>query len=235
MNKRSITLLFSIILSSCTKPVQKQEAPVLLDQLPLERYLSANSAPVFQVDSQRSQVLVKVRRGGLMAKLGHDHIVSSRQLRGFILMDEVNQRCEADFYTPLQLLEVDNSELRKQAQMQTTPSAKDIAGTKINMLKSLEVEQFPMVKLRSADCSSAFTNNVVTVEIQLHGVTKERQIALDWYRDRTGFITLQTEFSLLQTDFDITPFAIMNGLIAVEDRLEIDVELTAKPLDTTKQ
>lgn len=227
MNKHSITILLSIILSSCTQPMQRQEAPVLPDQFPIERYRSANSAPVLKVDSRRSQVLVKVRRGGLMAKLGHDHIVSSHQLQGFILVDEVNQRCEADFYIPLRLLEVDNPELRAQAQMHTTPSARDIAGTKINMLKSLSAEQFPFVQLRSTDCSGAFTNNLITAEIQLHGVTQERQIELDWRKNTMGSLTIRSTFSILQTDFGVAPFSIMNGLIAVEDRLEIDVQLIA--------
>jgi hypothetical protein len=39
----------------------------------------------------------------------------------------------------------------------------------------------------------------------------------------------------LQTDFNIAPFSIMNGLIKVEDKLEIDVQLTAYPLGTTRQ
>jgi hypothetical protein len=170
-----------------------------------------------------------------MAKLGHDHIVSSRQLQGFILMDQDNQRCHADFYIPVHSMEVDNPQLRAQAQMQTTPSARDIAGTRINMLKSVDAKQFPFVQLRSADCSEIFTNSSVAAQIQLHGVIQERQIDLNWHRDTTGVLTAQSTFSLLQTDFNIAPFAIMNGLIKVEDKLEITVQLIAYAMDTTRQ
>ena len=235
MIKLNIAILCAIILSSCSKPIKQLETPVLPDQFPIERYTMTNVAPVFRVDSQQSQVLVTVRRGGLMAKLGHDHIVSSRQLQGFILMDQDNQRCHADFYIPVHLIEVDNPQLRAQAQMQTTPSKKDIAATRINMLRSVKAEQFPFVQLRSADCSEAFSNRSVTVEIQLHGVIQEREINLNWHRDSTGILTAQSTFSLLQTDFNIAPFSIMNGLIKVEDKLEIDVQLTAYLLETTKQ
>jgi hypothetical protein len=150
-------------------------------------------------------------------------------------MDQDNQRCHADFYIPVHLMEVDNPQLRAQAQMQTTPSDKDIAGTRINMLKSINAKQFPFVQLRSADCSEIFTTSSVAIEIQLHGVTRNQQIDFNWHRDKAGVLTAQSTFSLLQTDFNIAPFSIMNGLIKVEDKLEIDVQLTAYPLGTTRQ
>ena len=235
MIKLSIAVCCAIILSSCSKSIKQLETPVLPDQFAIERYTSTNSTSVFKVDSLQSDVMITVRRGGLMAKLGHDHIVSSRQLQGFILMDQDNQRCHADFYIPVHSMEVDNPQLRAQAQMQTTPSARDIAGTRINMLKSVDAKQFPFVQLRSADCSEIFTNSSVAIEIQLHGVTRNQQIDFNWHRDKAGVLTAQSTFSLLQTDFNIAPFSIMNGLIKVEDRLEIAVQLTAYPLGTTRQ
>ena len=235
MIKLSIAVCCAIILSSCSKSIKQLETPVLPDQFAIERYTSTNSTSVFKVDSLQSDVMITVRRGGLMAKLGHDHIVSSRQLQGFILMDQDNQRCHADFYIPVHLMEVDNPQLRAQAQMQTTPSDKDIAGTRINMLKSINAKQFPFVQLRSADCSEIFTTSSVAIEIQLHGVTRNQQIDFNWHRDKAGVLTAQSTFSLLQTDFNIAPFSIMNGLIKVEDKLEIDVQLTAHLLETTRQ
>ena len=235
MIKLNIAVFCAIILSSCSKSIKQLETPILPHQFPIERYTTTNSTSVFRVDALQSQVLVTVRRGGLMAKLGHDHIVSSRQLQGFILMDQDNQRCHADFYISVHLMEVDNPQLRAQAQMQTNPSDKDIAGTRINMLKSIDAKQFPFVQLRSADCSEIFTNSSVAIEIQLHGVIRNQQIDVNWHRDKTGVLTAQSTFSLLQTDFNIAPFSIMNGLIKVEDKLEIGVQLTAYPLATTRQ
>ena len=235
MIKLSIAVCCAIILSSCSKSIKQLETPVLPDQFAIERYTSTNSTSVFKVDSLQSDVMITVRRGGLMAKLGHDHIVSSRQLQVFILMDQDNQSCQADFYIRVHLMEVDNPQLRAQAQMQTTPSDKDIVGTRINMLKSINAKQFPFVQLRSADCSEIFTNSSVAIEIQLHGVTRNQQIDFNWHRDKAGVLTAQSTFSLLQTDFNIAPFSIMNGLIKVEDKLEIDVQLTAYPLGTTRQ
>lgn len=235
MIKGNKVILCALVLSSCTKPIPELEAPVLPDQFPVDRYTMSSSAPVFKVDPLRSEVLVTVRRGGIMAKLGHDHIVSSGQLQGFILMDRDDQRCHAEFYVPLHLMEVDKPHLRAQAGMQTTPSDKDINGTKINMLRSLEAKQFPFVRLRSDDCSEAFSNRGVMVEIQLHGEIQQQQIALQWHRDDAGILTVHSAFSLLQTDFNIVPFSVMNGLIKVKDRLEVDVRLTANPLNTTKQ
>ena len=82
-----------------------------------------------------SQILVRAYRGGLMAKLGHDHIIASQNLQGYIRINKQTSECRADFFVSLGNLDVDNETFRISAKLDTTPSASDIVGTKNNMLK----------------------------------------------------------------------------------------------------
>lgn len=192
---------------------------------PIGQYADHNQAHIYRVEPSRSQITVVVRRGGLMAALGHDHIVASRDLQGFILFDQSSEQCTADFFTSLALLEVDNPQLRNLAGMTTTPSDNDIAGTRNNMLLSTQASQFPFAQLHSADCSDIFTTNSTEVTFKIHGVEQRQTVQIDWQQTADGRLIASGTFSLLQTDFGIEPFSIMNGLIKVEDRLDFSFKI----------
>jgi hypothetical protein len=185
---------------------------------------------VYQVDSDLSQILVRAYRGGLMARLGHDHIIASQDIRGYVRIHNTTGDCRADFYAPLASLDVDNEKFRAAENLDTTPSEIDIIGTKHNMLKSLEQPIFPMVKLRSSDCSSAIIGAITPVTLTIHGVTQPLQLAIKIARMGEEKLVISGTFSILQSDFSIKPFSILNGLIKVEDRLDLRYLITATML-----
>jgi hypothetical protein len=113
-----------------------------------------------------------------MAKLGHDHIIASQDIRGYVRIHNTTEDCRADFYAPLSSLYVDNEKFRATENLDSTPSAIDIIGTKNNMLKSLEQPIFPLVKLHSSDCSSALAGALTSVAITIHGVTRPLHLAI---------------------------------------------------------
>ena len=162
-----------------------------------------------------------------MAKFGHDHIVASRDLQGYLLLGD-DGGCRADFYAPLNQLIVDDPVLRNEAMLLTTPSEKDIAGTKTNMLISLQANQYPFVQLQSIDCAGAINGQPISTRINLHGVSQEQQIDLKVSRPDSNSLSISGSFAILQTDFGIKPFSVFNGLLRVEDRLEISYRLLAR-------
>ena len=177
-----------------------------------------------------SEIRIKVFRGGVMAALGHDHIVASRHVIGFIQLNPVEVSCRADFYLPLVQLVVDDPDLRAGAYLQTTPSAEDIKATHRNMLISLEAAEFPFIQLSSDSCETLLKGEAVEVTITLHGVSRKQTIYLILDRDGSDKLVVKGDFSLLQSDFGIHPFSLLNGLLSVKDRLEISVELEARAL-----
>jgi len=220
-----------LLLSGCVSqqdiPAQ-QTSPI---DFPSSIYTENETGSVYRVDSRASQILISVRRGGLMASLGHDHIVASQDLQGYIFLDSnssPNPSCRADFYAPIAKLDVDNPELRAAANLSTSPSAKDIAGTTSNMLKSVEAADFPFAHLHSSDCLRALSGEHSEVVLTIHGVDQKRNIAINIEEVGENKIILSGEFSILQSNFGIQPFSIMNGLIKVEDRLELSYRIVAR-------
>lgn len=162
-----------------------------------------------------------------MAKFGHDHIVASRDIQGYLLLGD-DSSCRADFYASLNQLIVDDPVLRSQAKLLTTPSEKDIAGTKTNMLISLDAEEFPFVQLQSLDCAGAVNGLPIATRIGLHGIFQTQDLEIAVTQPDINSVLISGSFAILQTDFGIEPFSVFNGLLKVKDRLEISYQIVAR-------
>jgi hypothetical protein len=225
-------LLLPLLLQGCSQysePAATQSQPA---NFPDSFFLQADPSQVYKIDSQFSQIIVTVRRGGLMARLGHDHIVASNQVQGYIYLDRENRQCRAQLFVPLTLLEVDNPQLRATAAMSTKPSAADIQGTTSNMLTSIEIQKFPFAQLQSPDCSAALNNQPAPLELSIHGVTQHMAVPINLQQANNSQLFISGNFTILQSDFAIEPFSIMNGLLKVQDRLQLSFQLRAQ---TTQQ
>src|SRR5215510_10417890 len=68
------------------EPAAKKVPP----EFPETYYLqaAAEGKPVFRIDSSRSLAVVEVRRGGSLSRFGHDHIVASHDVTGFVASAE---------------------------------------------------------------------------------------------------------------------------------------------------
>jgi len=160
------------IFSGCTLKSSPQLA-ALATQAPPEfpeayyRETVAAGQTVFHVNSAHSLVTIEVRRSVALARLGHDHVVASHEVKDSV--DDTKGR--ADLFVALDRLTVDEPELRAEAGLNSILSIEAIEGTRRNMLeKVLDAERYPFalihVTRRSADSST------LQVTITLHGTSK---------------------------------------------------------------
>ena len=183
----------------------------------------ARGEPVFRLDPARSFAVIVVRRGGSLAQFGHDHVVASHDVAGYIAPDQVR----ADLYVPLDALVVDEPALRSEIGLDTQPSPADIAGTRSNMLeKVLETDRYPFALI--AVKSGAATGSVqpLQVAVSLHGVTRSVDVPVQ-YRSAADEVTVSGAFAIDQSQFGIVPFTVLGGAIAVQDRLNVTFTLVA--------
>ena len=190
------------------------------------RELLAQGRPVFRVDPSLSLVVIEVRRGGSLAQFGHDHVVASHDVTGNIAPDEGR----ADLYVPLEALVVDEPGLRAEAGFDTQPDADDIAGTRRNMLQRvLDTARYPYALIAVNDIGTADKTGQVRVALTLHGTTSPVVAAAQW--DRTGEeFSVAGTFAIAQTQFGITPLAILGGAISVQDRVNVSFRIRAHRL-----
>ena len=197
-------------------------------QFQAEHYAQAASRgePVYRVDTGATLVTLVVRRAGSLARLGHDHVVASRSVQGYVAANEGR----ADLYVPLAELIVDEPVLRTQAGLDTQPTASDIDGTRANMLdKVLEIQRFPqaLVRGRGPVASPPGTRAApAEVTLGLHGTSRTLKVPLD-VDIGPEVLTARGALEIRQTDFGITPFSILGGAIQVKDEIEVQVRIRA--------
>jgi len=180
-----------------------------------------NAGAVLNIDSAGSLIAVTVRRGGVLARLGHDHVVASRTVTGTV----APAQNRADFQFRLDQLTVDEPALRGVAGLAKQPSADAIDGTRTNMLtKVLDAERYPVV-LVHAERGAA--GEALRVAITLHGVTRDYAIPVE-LREENDAMTVSGTVDLNQTDFGLVPFSVMGGAMAVQDKMELRFKIVAK-------
>lgn len=203
-------------------------APAKIEVPGADSYIAAAlNKPVYEVDGLKSLVTVQVGKSGPLARLGHDHIVSSRDLRGYVLADAKNDLCSADLIMPVATLEVDNAVLRIKAGLDTTPTAEDIAGTRANMLNFvLNPVEHPAIALNIKNCTPLQSDRF-SIALEINGMEKSQAVAVERFELTDSYLALKVKFSILQSDFGITPFQALGGMLKVEDALDITVAMEA--------
>lgn len=129
---RILLLLWLIAVVACQQPVYAQPAAPTTTNFPVQ----TSDGQLFQVTSDQSILRVLVGRNGLLARMGHNHVVVSRSITGTIRFDP---RSEADAHLviPVSELLVDETgeRLRAGTGYESVPGETAKADTRTNMLR----------------------------------------------------------------------------------------------------
>lgn len=184
---------------------------------------AAQGKPVYQIDPARSLLTVIVRRGGPLARMGHDHVVASHGVRGYVS----TQASRADMFIRLNELTVDEPVLRAKAGLDTQPSESDIAGTRTNMLdRVIDAKAFPFAVIHVSSIKKVGTEVLLETSITLHGVTREFEVPVK-IKTAPESMSVMGFFEINQTDFGIVPLSILGGALQVQDRLGLHFSIYA--------
>jgi polyisoprenoid-binding protein YceI len=212
-----------LLLASCGQPLAPPASGPAIDpasHLAAYRAAAASGVAVYAVDPGASLIAVTVRRAGLMARLGHEHVVASHTLTGYAAPG----LHRADLAFRLDELTVDEPHLLRDARIATQPSADAVAGTRRNMLGPvLDAERYPVVNLHVERPD----DGALHVAVTLHGVTRQLDLPAAVQVDAATVVADGTA-RLQQTDFGITPFSVGAGLLAVGDELEVRYRIVAR-------
>jgi hypothetical protein len=178
--------------------------------------------PVFEIDPAVSLIVIEVRRGGSLARLGHDHAIASHDVRGYVAPSEAR----ADLFVRLDELVVDEPELRAQAAFDSQPTAAAIAGTRENMLAQLHADLHPYAVIAVDGMDAVADGPSLNASIAVNGVKHAVRIPVHIDRD-AGQLTVSGRVALEQSQFGIEPLAILGGAIVVQDRVEVRFEIHA--------
>lgn len=226
--------LAAVLLNSACSSIPPQPAnagDAVPAALTVYRASFAEAGQRYAIDPVASELRVYVYRGGRAAKLGHNHVLSAPRLQGQVLLPG-DDPAQAQFSLRLRLdeLQVDDPALRERTGggFADARSNEDIEGTRRNLLKSLEAVRYPDVIINSLSVRGDWPVLVADVALTLHGVTRIERLPLRVQRDADG-VQVRGSFAIRQSDFGVTPYALLGGLLAVEDPLVIEFSLRARP------
>ena len=229
-----LLLLLCLGLVACPRPVQPpapapevppQPAPTQPAPSPGEA-----GATIYQIDPQASVLHIFVYRGGTFARLGHNHVVTSKSVNGRVWMRSRFAASGFELSFPVADLIVDDADARRAAGAEFPPDipAADKEGTRKNMLRKevLDAESYPNVTVKSATVEGSMQAPEITARIIIKNASRDvvvpTRIVMDGER-----LTASGEFDILQTDFGMKPFSVALGALEVQDRLHVRFNLVA--------
>jgi polyisoprenoid-binding protein YceI len=196
--------------------------------------LARAGGKVLVLDPAQSTVRLYVFRAGAAGqKVGHNHVFGVPKFEGKVYVpDGAPAAAKFDLRVRLEDLVVDDPAWREQTgdTFSGARSPEDIAGTWKNMLgpKGLDAAQFPEVRLTSVAVQGDWPILVADVAVTLHGKTHTQSVMLDVKRAADRIEAAGT-LVLKQSDFGVEPFAVLGGLLAVQDTVAIRFDLVGVP------
>ena len=179
--------------------------------------------PVYEVDPATSRVVIEVRRGGALAQLGHDHVVVSHDVVGYVA--PVDGR--ADLYVRLDRLVVDERAERADAHFDGQPPDEAIAGTRENMLRKLAADVHPYAVIGVRGVTKDASGSWLNAKLAVNGVDREMRIPAQ-VSLAPEEVNVTGEMTIAQTSFGIVPYSILAGALQVQDQVAIRFRVRAR-------
>ena len=164
----------------------------------------------------------------IVSDLSHNHAIQAVGWSGKGTWDsEDYSACDIFLTVPVNNLQVDNPDIRKLAGMEGTLSESMRKDIKKHMLSDvqLDAEKYPMITFQSTSCEGV--DNVMTLngDFTMHGTTNA--ISLPVSVSDTDGLSLKGSFPVKSTDYGMTPYSAMFGLIGNQDEMTITFDLVA--------
>ena len=208
-------------------------APV--DEQPLPAAAPAG-ATVYRIDTAHSQLRVLVHRGGPLAALGHNHVITDDALTGWMRAspqpggDELYLQFSPDDFV------IDPPAARAEEGADFVEPVDDDAraGTRRNLLRpaQLNVAEFPWVRVRGeASLRDAHGGPLAQLRVTIAGHTRLLDLPFTVARDGDALL-ISTDFRVTQTALGLTPLTVLAGQLRVEDELQVKLRLRALPVQS---
>jgi len=202
------------------------------DSAPVETNVSgqAMDAQLFHILPDRSLLRVFIGRGGLLARLGHNHVVVSRTITGSVFIADAPTRSHASMIIPVKELVVDDpvERARAGAEYKSTPSESDKAATRTNMLKVdvLNGEQYPEIHIDINAIDLNTNPGRFSVVITFKGRQIPLQLPANLSVDGNNLV-VDSSFNLDHKDLGLRPFSAVGGALRVAETLGFELHIEA--------
>lgn len=190
---------------------------------------------LYRVDDSRSELRILVHRAGPLARLGHNHVMVNRALRGEVKLAD----SASGFWleVPAAGFVVDDAQARREEGADFGSDVPEDAksGTLRNMLSPavLDADEFALISIRSTTVASAdgapgsgSMTAAVTISVAGHESTLDVPFTVQTDPDQ---LTATGSFNVRQSQLGLTPYSLMLGALQVQDEMTIKFKIVAAP------
>lgn len=222
------SLALACVLAACApRPAERAPAPRPAQPQQVEPPAGAR---VYDIDPDRSRVTILVRRAGPLARLGHNHVVTSGRESGLAWLGEDLGHSGFELHLPVADLVVDEPSARAAAGAEFGGEVPADAreGTHRNMLRPevLDGARHPLIVVRSSGFGGSGVQPVANAIVGIRAITRALAIPVKFERNARE-VTARGSLRLRQSDFGIVPFSVGGGAIQVADELQVEFEIHA--------
>lgn len=192
---------------------------------------AARGAVVYRISAADSVVHVLVYRGGALATLGHNHVLSSQDVAGTVWLHEQLELSGFALSVPVGTLIVDDDQARNEEGAEFPPQVPESAreGTKRNLLSEavLDGAKQPRIEIRSVAIAGTREQPSVTARMTIKAQSRDIHVPV-FMNEQGQSLRIRGEFDIKQSDFGIKPYSVALGALQVQDTVRIKFNLVAK-------
>jgi polyisoprenoid-binding protein YceI len=194
-----------------------------------------HDAQRFDIDPATSEIRVLVYRGGLLASLGHNHVIVNRALAGTVDLPDDIHAAHLVLQIPVSQFVVDEDAVRaEEGPAFAGARGEDVkSGTLRNMLGAalLDAAQFPGIRIDSSAIAGAEPQLLATLRVTVKGVVHELQVPFELQR-RDGRLIGTGRVQLTHAQLGMKPYSVAAGALAVQEAFDIKFHFEARPAVT---
>lgn len=184
----------------------------------------------YRIDPLASELDVLVYRAGPVARLGHNHVVTARDIAGQVTRAAQLEGSTVEIELPVERFTVDAPEARQRygADFSSAPSAGDVAGTTANMLGEalLDATTYPQIRVAGSlrNGSAGYT---VDADISVKNTVRHVSIPIE-LEIADDVLVARGRLQITHDALGLTPFRVMLGALRVAQTIDVRFALTAR-------
>jgi hypothetical protein len=187
--------------------------------------------PTYRIDSSHSELRLLVYRAGVMASLGHDHVIVNRALEGWVKQADSPAGSAFFLNIPSSAFVVDEASVRAQEGADFSEEIGDDAraGTLHNMLSPavLDAQSHASITVQSVSIEPA-AGGAQQAALRISVAGHESSLIVPFTCETSAArLHAQAAFTVRQTALGLTPFTALLGALRVEDEVRVKLDLVA--------
>jgi YceI-like domain len=200
--------------------------------LPTDQHLPGK---LYRIDESRSELRILVYRAGPLARLGHNHVMVNRSLRGVVNLGDAPGESMFRLTVPVAGFIVDDTQARHDegSDFENEVPEEAKAGTLQNMRSTavLDADEFPLITVSSVGFSTppgagGADSMIAAVTISVAGHDSKIDVPFTVQKD-SNQLSVAGSSVIRQSALGLTPYSLMLGALQVQDAMTIKFKIVA--------